>query len=419
MARLSAPNEAFIETMRDGIWLRRVAYFLLLFSILCIAILPLLAPSLASLAGAPTGSQLTLSGTITPINDVLGPWVQDIASATSGVTPGYAKPWVEAIVSQPLMSFTIIALAAVLWLINSVLRDRIADDARCAWFAGQAAIPVEPKRGPFLKLARLCRSRHKLPAGRGIMYWPIFVGTLLVVAVALFLYVDRVLLMYEIGFGHFCRLDKGQKPRALRPGIAEVAEGFETSNPCWDTGIFVEKDRTYLMELEMTKPFLDKSKVADIAGFKDSDLAHTLGAPLKRWWNAEYFQLIGRIGDRGMVEWPLQPVSGIEPLVLGKEADLADSGGGPCKKSSAGVEEASQKQAALRLRTRLVSRFTASQSGELFLYVNDSIFGSNWLAFGLGYDCFYRNNSGAAKITISFAPDGAPDEAAANGSRSP
>jgi hypothetical protein len=166
----------------------------------------------------------------------------------------------------------------------------------------------------------------------------------------------------------------------------------------------------------MTKPFQDGAKLVDIAGFKAASLPHLFGAPLKRWWSLEYFQPIARIGSEGMTEWALLPVDGIEPLTSGKEANVEALQGeaqgkqrGVCEPLSLPDDKVlKQKQAELGLRTRFVSRFTAPETGELFLYVNDGMLGSKWFALGLiDYDCFYRNNSGEAEVTVEFtAPDG-------------
>jgi hypothetical protein len=54
------------------------------------------------------------------------------------------------------------------------------------------------------------------------------------------------------------------------------------------------------------------------------------------------------------------------------------------------------------------SEIVARSTGELFLYVND----------GVGFDCFYDNNHGAAKVTIERVVPKPPPPRAAEGSGS-
>jgi hypothetical protein len=97
-------------------------------------------------------------------------------------------------------------------------------------------------------------------------------------------------------------------PQRPTLGTPANAQGFKTSNPCWDTGFFVEKGFTYELVVEMAEPLLDGPKVVDIAGFRDSSWPHLLATPLKRWWN---------------VEWPIRSVEGFEPLELDDQAKVS------------------------------------------------------------------------------------------------
>jgi hypothetical protein len=52
------------------------------------------------------------------------------------------------------------------------------------------------------------------------------------------------------------------------------------------------------------------------------------------------------------------------------------------------------------MMTTLVTSFTAPATGELFLYLNDAIFA---LPFLPPVTCFYRNNSGTARVVVELA----------------
>jgi hypothetical protein len=62
-------------------------------------------------------------------------------------------------------------------------------------------------------------------------------------------------------------------------------------------------------------------------------------------------------------------------------------------------------QARKGIRKSFVSQFQATASGELFLYLNDAM---TALPFGPLVTCFYRNNSGSAKVTVELMPSPQP-----------
>ena len=406
LAALQRPDEVYVNAVHDGVWLRRKAYFLLLAGLLCIASLPWTSVIVGVKPRSATGESLSSTGAVARSNDVLAAWVQDLASSVAAVTPGYAQPWVKAAVGQPLLSLALLAATALMYWANSRLKDLVDDDARCAWFGARRPGGEVPAHIPFFRGASLLRSRAPLRERRGPLYWFWYAATLAAATTCAFLYLDRLWLSYAVGSGSFCHFEAQQKPRPVEPGQPQVAEGFSPSKPCWDSGLFLEKGRAYALTLEMdiTQPFLDRSLVVDIGGFQDSSWRHWLASPLKRWFSAPYFQPIARIGSEGMAEWPLRPSNGDEPPVLGPDAEIGPAvPGGACQPVRANWVDVAVIRQRHGLQSRQVSTFVAPESGELFLYVNDAIFGSSILSGLLGfdgYDCLYRNNSGAAKITV-------------------
>jgi hypothetical protein len=123
----------------------------------------------------------------------------------------------------------------------------------------------------------------------------------------------------------------------------------------------------------MAEPFADDGLSTDVAGFTDTSLPRLARLPLRRWWSADWFQPIARIGLLGDVEWPLEAQDGHRAVDLARlRAGLAPS------------------------RT-LVATFTAEASGELFLYVNDAIAA---VPFGPTIAGYYRDNTGAAVVAV-------------------
>ena len=87
------------------------------------------------------------------------------------------------------------------------------------------------------------------------------------------------------------------------------------------------------------------------------------GLPIRRLVGSNWFATVVRVGNRGFGE--------IVPTFTRNDA--------PSSSSPAGY----------------TATFTARKSGELFVYVNDSVIGIP------GYvDTFYRNNKGKAELTV-------------------
>ena len=404
LAALRVPDPAYVASVADAVWLRRKAYFLLLAGLLALACLPWTSSLFGGGPPSTSGETLTPAGYVATTNSVLAALVHDVASSITSVVPLYAQPWFRAAVAQPLIFALLVAATWLMYGANARLKDRIDDDARCAWFGSGDGQTKQPSRGPLLRLAEALRNRTPTLGKRGFFYWLWFLLTLAGLAILTFLGLDRVWWDYRVGSGAICKLDPYQKPRPVLAGTPEIAEGFATRLPCWDTGLFLEQGRAYSIKLEMTEAFLDHSIVADAGGFNRSSMAFRLAAPLKRWFSAPYFQPIARIGSQGMTELVLRPDDGAEPRTLGHEADVKSVVPQDiCMPVVADPAEVEAIRAKLDLRQSLTARFVAPASGELFMYVNDAVFGSGLLARLLqvdGYDCFYRNNGGGGKITV-------------------
>lgn len=179
----------------------------------------------------------------------------------------------------------------------------------------------------------------------------------------------------------------------------------------------------------MVEPFFDQTIMTDIAGFRDLSLRHLTTKPILRWWSADWFQPIARIGVGGTAEWPLVAVDGDEALDVGvdvhnqprpihfykapeyasrlTELQRGDAKADPsrlsaCDKIPEGELLAAQGiRKRQNLRTTYVSQFVASDNGELFLFVNDAIMA---IPFAPTIECFYTNNTGKAKVTIERTP---------------
>jgi hypothetical protein len=187
--------------------------------------------------------------------------------------------------------------------------------------------------------------------------------------------------------GGFC-----QGSTHLRPvGDALVSVGtFDTRNPCWASGVLVQKNKRYHIRLTMPAAgWIDGCRDgrdcladgcterdgclrADLHGLREDEAVHgeygnepvpwalRLGVPLRRHLWERWFKVIARIGATGAESHPLDPLD-------------------PRDGSPATLE----------------SEFVAGKEGELFLYVNDGVVLSP--SFCLE---FYSNNRGTAEVVI-------------------
>jgi len=169
----------------------------------------------------------------------------------------------------------------------------------------------------------------------------------------------------------------GQNPPA-QPVTGSATAAFETRTLCSATGLLVERNKSYRITLVVTDPREDGHKFnesdpekargieTDPRGFGRDKMRSTmaLGLPIRRLLASNWFATILRVGNKGFGELVL-PFARTDP-----------SG------------------------NSYTATFQARKSGELFVYVNDSVVGIP------GYfDCFYKNNKGKAELTVELLKD--------------
>ncbi|HEY5305119.1 MAG TPA: DUF2235 domain-containing protein [Pseudolabrys sp.] len=431
------PDRRIVSLVRDGVWWRRVAYFVLLFVVILAASLPWTAASFTD-AIHHTGDSIADAGNSKTMWDSIWQFLVETAGAITailasilalvgGFIPGYAEPWVKTVTALPITCLVVFVLVIALYRINNYLRDRIADLARQAWFPARREKKLASGSNsgdPPNTIARVMRTSavtnflstavasYVLPAiGIMVIYSTLFVGG------------ARTLVSVSEGRGNTCKETVGAKP--LVPGESVVlAEKFDTRNPCWATGRKLEKGRTYTLRLRMEEPYFDSPMMSDIAGFSDTSLRHLLGLPLRRWWSADWFQPAARIGIYGDTHWKLISSVGDTALPAGTDREGSKFDGrfftdpdfatrlAEIRKNSEGKNDpesgggyripdedlalASQIRAKHKFQNEFVSKFVASEDGELFLYVNDVLLATPWGPITY----FYANNRGTATVSI-------------------
>jgi hypothetical protein len=444
---LKDPSRAIVSLTLDQIWRRRVAYYCLLFATFAVASLPwTVVPlvnqlrdrvhDLAHAIGTGPGQSWDAVWDWLAGNDQGGSaFIGSIFQYIGTALPGYAKPWSDALIQRPTACGIVIALAVVLYLRNSSLRDSIADLARQAWLPTERRIETQKRTirlkttvpetfakwmrtSPLVAFFSNAVSRYILPA-----------AALLLIFAVIGVWVSRSTVAYRDGSGALCDRERYPSPPALtpEPGKTVSQSGFKIDQACWPSGIQLQKGRHYALTIETTEPFFDQTLMPDIAGFKDVSLRHLSGQFILRWWTADWFQPIAKIGRTGSDAWPLISADGDTAVQIGKDLfgnpvpenfhddasykdRLAELSRGLAKDDPsrlaynqkippAELARANEIESRYKLRRTFISEFTAPADGELMLYVNDAIAAVPF--FGT-IEGFYENNSGSAKVTVKL-----------------
>ena len=440
---LNDPDPAIVSLTLDNIWRRRFAYFSLLFTVIVIASLPWTVKPVveyfrqtmqAAAARLGLASYWDAFWTWASNSDQGGSaFVGSVIQLMGSLLPGYAKPWSEALIERPTACGIVIVLAIVLYLRNGLLRDRIADLARQAWLASEkTSLTRERKAKAAGTLAtKIRRSRLAAFLACAVSRYALPLAGILLIYAAVGVSISRSTVTLRDGSGAICAEEEGASapPAAvkLQPGQTLTRDGFDTSKRCWASGVALEEGQHYALWIEMTDPpFFDQTIMTDIAGFREVSWRHFVAWPIRRWWSADWFQPIARIGRAGIDTWALESADGDMALPAGtdtageefpkhfyddksyeerlKQLHSGRAEDDPSRLAinqkipAAELAKATEIRNQHKFRKIYASNFTAHSDGELILYVNDAIAA---IPFGETITSFYDNNTGKAKITIT------------------
>ena len=186
---------------------------------------------------------------------------------------------------------------------------------------------------------------------------------------------------------------------------AAQRDGFQTDAFCWPTGLELEKGGKYRLTLETPGDWFDKSYRADPVGFPSSrNWIFRLSTPFRRWWSANWFTPIARVGVAKNDEYALEPSVPPAPFVYPDQGAEGATFADAIKKEEKPVESPISDALAAALqndaptpkdRLSVSTVIEPRQSGELFLFVNDAV-----VMWPGKTDFFYLNNRGAGKLTV-------------------
>jgi hypothetical protein len=207
-------------------------------------------------------------------------------------------------------------------------------------------------------------------AYRGFFYtltiWVLPGVCLLAIVYGLFAGINRVLFSVEDSLGFVCA---GSSAPIEAMGQEMT---FATKTLCHPTNVTVTKNQTYLITLKIIAPWRDgygeNGIATDPNGFNWTKMTWKMwfGVPMRRLMMENWFQIVARVGSQGLDE-----------QVVTTEHVPGEGAAAP---------------------TVFAGKFTAKDSGEVFLFVNDAVIGLPGLM-----NVFYANNAGEAIVTIQPA----------------
>jgi uncharacterized protein (DUF2235 family) len=344
-------REEDLERAWDLVWWRRIAYFITLFLTGYLAVFPWLCA--AETTKACTG-----------IFCVLEPFL--IATAT--FLPAWADTWIDPFRRNIGPFVLLVALLSLAMMFGKWLERRIAACSAEAWaHVTGTALKKGDVWGPLSMSARMLRTSEPLVKAYRIFARHVLPFGFFLATVLLGLFLANRVVFYVIGMAGSTCIASDQ-PKSVGDVPTPADRLFETDDPCFDTGIRLKAGETYTMSFSVQSPWMDGSKATSPAGFTGCDArwTFTCRAPMRRYFTAKWFEPIARVGQTGLDRYRLHPRCA--------KPDCSD-------------------------QVYVSPPFTVRNSGELFLFVNDAVYGLPGL-----WSRSYRNNRGTAQITITRVP---------------
>jgi len=328
------------EHVWNTIWLRRIVYFATVAATVYLFAYPLL-------RSAPRSDEYS-----SPIR-----WVSDLIRIVGNFLPGFAETWTNGFARTPARFVLLLSVVIGLIWLGTKIASRISDRMGAIWRGNPVATGL-----PTNWIYQLRSNRYYIALHEGLKrkWAPAFFAMLFVYLGITF--TSHLLYNVQDIAGWSC-VEDGTAKGLARNERRDV--DFVTSSLCNKTGIFVEGDGAkYHVQITATSPWLDGDIPSQLGGYYTTDapawhhrLALMLGVPLRRELTRPWFRLVLRYGGTGGEEVFLDP-------------DPEDGT----------IEET----------------IKPTRKGELFIFVNDAVLGIPGL-----YDFFYRNNQGAAKLTVT------------------
>lgn len=451
---LGTPAPVEMEIALNYVWLNRIGYYFFVALFITVLALPVIAPviedfnkgiwSQISVVALPFQWLLRVLG---PIGDALSRFLSGFENVLRGVgdiilsfTPTFLYAHVETALNHP---FFCIALGLYYFLLrqrSDWYQNAIRYHARLAWNIKNDKIKEGPTRAPSPTSNIVRELRNLFGAGSVLGVSRAILGYIYAIA---FIFVPVLVAANRIGFNYLAGSGSVCEGSSLPEWVSRGSGRFTTSDPCWASGWMLEHGAVYRLTISIDPksddPWLDQLMLTDPYGFDSKGWVQTAGVALRRWPSAAWFHPIARIGARGISEWPLVPIDGggalsprgrrcsVLPLNYSETAEHKSfcanhpgvkscvDGGLSLSIDPLPADELDAAKTAWARdsysydgkscdsvfpRKTFVSEFVASDTGELFLFVNDAAH----VSLDGRKQIFYDNNTGTAKVTIERLP---------------
>ncbi|MEH6403952.1 MAG: DUF2235 domain-containing protein [Sneathiella sp.] len=357
LKQASRRKQLLVEA-KDVMFWGRVTYYSMFACLISIVVFPLIHPRIPGLLvkygeeGAWASAERFMSGALS--------FLSEKASLLGSFDmPNY---WLESW-NQNVFPFGILVFFFLLFFFMGLYTKRVSHRfAESAWagFKGNNTHIPEPKNGFMLLLARkirkwsIAKTSHRFIAQKLVPF-----SFFLTIAWVLILLVVRTESFPLLANVEACALYNSEDTSRILKLDEEKIIAVKTSSPCIVSGIKIEEGKIYSINIEIKDKWMDASYPASIRGIETllNELNPIfIGAmPLKRHLELPWFALTAEIGKDSGEVFPLN-------------------------------------------RKGFV--FKATNSGPLYLYVNDAIRSYGLPESMAGWDEYYKNNRGTASFTM-------------------
>ena len=336
----------------NKVWVRKLVYYTTLLAMGLFVVYPFrVSPGAAEAPKRQVEFLETLVGTL----GVVIRAIPDLVARIPGL--GFVGDFARQYSDYPFAFVMILAVIGMLLFCSRIVKTRIHAEMRRNWShvtdnttgAGTAV-------STFRNTVAGVRGRCGSSVGRFVR-----IGIETIAAVFLLFMLmsacSRLVFVSADGLGLVC------KPSA-NVGSPRFGEefAFMPKEFCFDTGLELTRGEKYEIDFRISRKWSDKTITADVTGWIKAP-AYMYGfTPLRRHLFVGWYEPMARIGADRFDMYPLMAnVAVIRPRT-----------------------KVGQQQ--------LVARFSARRSGRLYLYLNDAVL--------FTWGKFYRNNRGAAKVTV-------------------
>jgi len=343
---------AAFEAVWDLVWRRRVAYFVTIGFTLLLATMP------AWIGHAPEAILLTDGRT----------WVDAPLRALGALLPAFLGTWIDTFAENPLYFLILIACIYAGLRYGAACEQRLRDRARHIWHAATTVDAPLPPPAPDTRLRRIRNSTRYQRSVQTIKWhvlpdYVILITILLAGAWATAAGVTQAYLPWMESGTTFCVGSPGSLPELVR-----YQGTFEAQATCHPVSARVVKGRRYRVALHVVKPWFDGHYPTSPLGMSAAELGAPgfVGAPFRRVIEGNYLQPVIEI-RRPLDAWRIDSLHMV-PLAVEEQTPGVFAG-----------------------------EFTATQDGELFVFVNDAVL-PGWPTFF--YESMPARNQGTADLSI-------------------